>query len=456
MKAPIIGHASAGTPTEQLASFISDFDLDTAPDFVRQKASDMLLDAVASTIAGRHGDEVSQVTGAARALGQGTSTVVGGQPLSLAGAVLVNGFQTTAVNLCDMHVAALNHVTPGVLGASLGVAEQVGASGKDLLRAFLVGVETSVRLGRAINFPAFRERGWHAPGVIGTFGAAAAVASLLRLSKAQTINALGLAGSQSAGTYAAWGTPTVKFHQTRGGLSGTMAGLLAAEDFRSSADFLSHPDGGLFNTYTQDADTDEVTRGLGRDWVFDQVSLRRWPAATQFQSMIEALLDLVRDHDLALESVEAVNIQLPVETFGAFGGFGWEDKFRARLSPRYVAAAIIADRRCWLDQFEPDRLVDPVLTDFAGNRVHVVADESVPGVGVRVQVRTAGAAVALELEVPKGDPQRPLLHADIVEKFHDARQGALSDAHAERVLSGFESIESIDDVRPLIGALAAG
>jgi 2-methylcitrate dehydratase PrpD len=455
MKAPIIGHASAGSPTDQLASFISTVDLDTVPHQTRAKGSDMLLDAVASAIAGRHGDEIRQVTGAARALGQGASTVIGGQPLSLAGAVLVNGFQTTAVNLCDMHVPALNHVTPGVLGASLGIAEQVGASGKDLLRAFLVGLETSVRIGRAINFPAFRERGWHAPGVIGTFGAAAAVASLLGLNKAQTINALGLAGSQSAGTYAAWGTPTVKFHQTRGGLSGTMAGLLAAEDFRSSQDFLAHPDGGLFTTYSQDADADEVTGGLGQDWVFDQVSLRRWPAAMQFQSMIEALLDMVREHDLVMESVEAVNIQLPVETFDAFGGFGWEDKFRARLSPRYVAAAIIADRRCWLDQFEPDRLVDPVLVDFAANRVHVVSDESVPGVGVRVQVRTSGTTVALDLDVPKGDPQRPLAHQDIVGKFHDARQGALSDEHAGRVLSGFESIESIDDVRPLIRELAA-
>lgn len=455
MKAPILGHTGAGSVTEQLASFISGLDFDAVPADIRQKGADMLLDAVASAIAGRHGDEISQITAASRALGDGTSTVIAGKPMSLSGAVLVNGFQTTAVNLCDMHVPALNHVGPGVLGASLGLAEQVGASGKDLLRAFMVGVETSVRIGRAINFPAFRERGWHAPGVIGTFGAAASAATLLGLTKEQTVAALGIAGSQSAGTYAAWGTPTVKFHQTRGGLSGTIAGLLAKENFRSSGDFLDHPDGGLFHTYTQNAHAERLTSGLGSEWHFGEASLRRWPAATQFQSMIEALLELAAEHDLTLDNVEALNIQLPVDTYGAFGDFGWEDKFRARLSPRYVAAAIIADRRCWLDQFDPAHLSDAALTGFAGERVHVVADESVPGVGVRIQVRTAEGDVSAQLDDPKGGSERPLTHDDIVEKFHDARAGAFTDEQAQQVIAGFESIETNPDVRSLIGSLGA-
>ena len=58
-------------------------------------------------------------------------------------------------------------------------------------------------------------------------------------------NAFGLAGSQSAGTFAHWGTPTIKFHQSRGALSGLMAAWLAQTGFEASPDILTAPDGGL-------------------------------------------------------------------------------------------------------------------------------------------------------------------------------------------------------------------
>src|SRR5207245_1277784 len=78
---------------------------------------------------------------------------------------------------------------------------------------------------------AFRAKGWHGPGVLGPFGAAAAVGRLRRFDTETMAKAFGLAGSQAAGTFAAWGTPTVKFHQCRGALSGLLAALLAEQKF---------------------------------------------------------------------------------------------------------------------------------------------------------------------------------------------------------------------------------
>lgn len=456
MKAPVLGHSSDDSPTHHLASFVSQLDYDSVPVAAREKAVDILLDSIASALAGRYGDETAQIGALARAMGgSGDSTVIAGDPLSLVGAVLLNGYQVTAVTLCDMHIAALNHVTPGVIPVALAMSERAGADGRDLIRAVLVGLETSVRIGLGINFPAFRERGWHAPGVIGPFGAAAAAGSLLGLDQPRMINALGLAGSQSAGTYAAWGTPTVKFHQARGGLSGVIAGLLAAEDFRSSQDFLAHPDGGLFSTYTDGAHPSAVIDGLGDNWHFGEVNLRRWPAATQFQSIIEALLDLIAEHDPAFDDIEEVRVRLPTDVFDAFGGFGWEDKFRARLSPRYVAAVVLADRRCWVEQFQAERLADSSLTDFARDRVHVEADPSIGGVGATVEVRVNGQVKTVTCAVPKGDGTRPLTRQEIIGKFHDARAGFMSDADGERFLDGIANLESVSDVRPLIALLGS-
>jgi 2-methylcitrate dehydratase PrpD len=272
----------------------------------------------------------------------------------------------------------------------------------------------------------------------------------------QMINAFGLAGSQSAGTYAAWGTPTVKFHQARGGVSGLIAALLASEDFLSSQDILTHPDGGIFGTYSDGGDPSTVTEGLGKDWRFGEVNLRRWPAATQFQSIIEATLELIEEYDPSFADIEDVRLALPQDVFDAFGGFGWEDKFRARLSPRYVAAVVLADRRCWVDQFQAERLADPVLTDFARDRVRVEPDPALTGVGARVEVRIDGDLLTVTCPVPKGDGTRPLNRDEIVSKFHDARAGVISDVEAERLLDGLTNLGEVDDVRPLIGLLGRG
>src|SRR4029077_2725510 len=109
-----------------------------------------------------------------------------------------------------------------------------------LICAVAAGFETTVRVGLGTRYPAFRAKGWHSPGVIGPFGGAAAAGKLLGLDAERQRNGLGLAGSQSAGTFAHWGTPTIKFHQSRGALSGLLAAVLAGTGFLSSTEVLNH------------------------------------------------------------------------------------------------------------------------------------------------------------------------------------------------------------------------
>lgn len=456
MKSPILGHGPHDSATFRLAALASDLDYESIPEMARERAKDILLDSIASAVAGRHGDETALISATAHAaFGSGDSTVVAGEPLSLLGSVLINGYEITALTMCDMHVAALNHVTPSVVSAALAMAEREGSPGRDLVRAVLVGLETSVRIGLSINFEAFRERGWHAPGVIGPFGAANAASSILGLDRATAINALGLAGSQSAGTYAAWGTPTVKFHQTRGGVSGVLGALLASEGFQASQDIITHPDGGLFSTYTEGASPERLVEGLGESFVFDQINLRRWPAATQFQSIIEALLEVLADNDLDIAEISQARVSLPTDVYEAFGGFGWEDKFNARLSPRYVTAVVLADGRCWVEQFQQERLEDPDVTGFAGSKVVVKADQTLHGVGARVEIDTGSGVFTATCPVPKGDAQRPLPRDEIVAKFHDAREGLFDDGRADEIVDGILGLDDVDDVRPLIRLLGA-
>ena len=104
--------------------------------------------------------------------------------------------------------------------------------------------------------------------------------------------AFGLAGSQAAGTFAAWGTPTVKFHQCRGALSGLMAALLAQQKFVATREFLTAKDGGLYNTYVDGGQPDLATADLGGRWELERIAMRLWPSATLIQGMNTALFDL--------------------------------------------------------------------------------------------------------------------------------------------------------------------
>ena len=108
--------------------------------------------------------------------------------------------------------------------------------------------------------------------------------------------AFGLAGSQAAGTFAAWGTPTVKFHQCRGALAGLMAALLAEQKFLATREFLTHKDGGLYNTYSDGGRPEAATGDLGKRWELDAIALRLWPSASQIQGMNTALFDLVEQN----------------------------------------------------------------------------------------------------------------------------------------------------------------
>ena len=443
------------TPTSELAAFIADLTYDDLPERVRERVKDLFLDALASALAGQRGDETAQIGALARAIGASDeASVIGGERLSLGGATLLNGYLITAVTVCDVHRPTLFHVTPEVVPPALAVAERDGRNGKDLLLAMAAGLETATRAAVGTNYPAFRARGWHSPGVVGPFGGAAAVGKLLGLDRERQRNAFGLAGSQSAGTFAHWGTPTIKFHQCRGALSGLMAGLLGEQGFKASEEILAHPDGGIYNAYSDGGRPAAVTEGLGERWELEQISLRLWPAASSIQSAITGLFGLIERHDVRPAGVARVRIGLSETVFNLHGTLGWEDKFRALLSMRYVAAIVLHDRRCWLEQFEPARFTDPAVDRFARERVVVEVDPSVEGTGAVVEIRTADGAVHVDRRVvSKGDAADPLSREEIREKFRTAAEGLLSGDAVERVLRMCEELEGVGNVRELLAGV---
>ncbi|MGZ5233526.1 MAG: MmgE/PrpD family protein, partial [Burkholderiales bacterium] len=184
--------------TATLARFASEITYDDIPERVREYAKDLLLDALACALAGYMGEDTPKVTRFAAQIAQSQeSSIIGGGKLSLSGATILNGFLITAVSMCDVYRPTATHLQPVIVSPSLAIAERDGASGRDLLVALVSGFETAVRIAAGVDYPAFRKRGWHGPGTIGPFGAAAAVGRLLDFDADEMATAFGLAGSQS-------------------------------------------------------------------------------------------------------------------------------------------------------------------------------------------------------------------------------------------------------------------
>lgn len=449
---------SASTaPTTELAQFVAGLRYEGIPDVIRERVKHIILDTIASAIAGRQGDEVKQIRALAMALGTSKdATIIGGDQLSLAGATLLNGYLVTAVTVCDVHRPTLYHTTPQVIPPALAIAERDGADGKALITAVTAGLETSVRVALGTRYSAFRARGWHSPGVVGPFGGAAAVGSLLGLSAELQRNAFALAGSQSAGTFAHWGTPTIKFHQCRGALSGLMAGLLGAQGFLASKEILTHKDGGIYNTYSDGGDPQAVTAALGDEWRLEQIALRLWPAASSAQSVITALLTLARTHNLKPNDIAEVKVGLSKTVYDMHGTLAWDDKFKALLSVPYITSVVLHDRACWLDQFEPARIKDKAVDTFARDRVKVELDPAIEGTACIVKIRTVTDKIYNDQRmIAKGDPGDPLTREEIEGKLRTASRGVLSDAAVKRIIDIVNGLEELSDVRELTTALRA-
>ena len=443
-------------PTRTLAGFAAGLSLDAIPEDAREFTKLLLLDALACALAGHRGEETAQLDAMARALGASEeASVIGGTRRSLAGATLLNGYLVTAVTMCDVHRATLTHITPEIVPAALAIAERDDASGRDLLAALAAGCEITTRIGIGLDYPVFRAKGWHGPGVIGPFGSAAAVGRLRGFDSETMARAFALAGSQSAGTFAAWGTPTVKFHQCRGALSGLMAALLAEQGFVATDEILTAPDGGLYNTYAEGGLPDDAVADLGTRWELCRIALRLWPAATPLQDVITALDDLVGRHDVAFGEIEKVRISVSKTPFDMHGGFStYAAKFEALLSAHYVSAVYLRDRAVTLAQFEPACYDDPGLRRFAAERVEVVHDPDLVGGQALADIVTKdGGALSGRCDHPLGTPENPLSRAQVEDKFRTYAEPILSSAVAEDVIGAVGALETLASARSLVDML---
>ena len=221
---------------------------------------------------------------------EGSASVLGtDRTASPVTAALWNGTASHALDYDDTVLALPGHVTAPLLPGLLALAETRGASGRDVLTAFVLGVEVMCRVSRAVA-PGHYRAGWHATATLGRLGGAAACGRLLGLDPEGIDRAVGLAAAQLGGVHESFGTMGKPFQVGRAAADGLLSAMLAARGVTGPAGILDRP--AWARRLSPDWTPARLADGLGHDWAVNEVFFKRFPCCFATHAALTALLDL--------------------------------------------------------------------------------------------------------------------------------------------------------------------
>lgn len=430
------------------------------PDRVRQTAAEHLLDGFGTALAALRLGAARPALEVARALGgPPEATVIGDEDCRGApAAALANGTLVHALDYDDTHAVGLVHATSVVLPAAFAVGQQVGATGRQVLDATVVGLETVCRVAAAAPH-GFHARGLHATMVAGVFSSALVAARLTGLSAQVTTSALGIAGSSAGGLLAFLGTgaSTKQLHPGFASQAGILAARLAASGATGPDTVLDGPHGIYQALAAGSADPAEVTRDLGSRWETERIGIKLFPACQLSHATLGALQAAQTAEPVTANQVELVRADVHPDAAAVVCDPARDlahpsSPYAAKFSLPWSAAALLLDGRLGLDSYSEDALGRADVAELAA-RIHgeVVnapgAAADAPG-RVRLLLRDGRQLVGEVEGTPAGG--RPRLGRDALLAKLTTNAGA----PVEELVALLESLDDQPDVHGVLAEAA--
>lgn len=446
--------------TELIASRLADFTetLDGAaiPGTVRERARYLILDAVGIALASTQYDFSHRTLSALREFGSGDGDVIGYPTarLALRDAVMMNGFLIHGLDYDDTHTAGVIHATASCFPTALGIAAEIGASGRDLLTAYVAGMEVVTRLG-SVAKGGFHQVGFHPTGLIGAFGCALIAGKLKGATAKQLAHAQGIVLSMAAGSleFLQDGAWTKRMHPGWAGVAGITAATLARNGFigpKATYEgrfglFPSH-----LGVHFDPANLGLATEGLDRIWEVEKVAVKPLPACHFTHACADAAVALRTAHGIRPEQIERVRALIPAEVVKTVcepvhHKQKPQNSYDAQFSIPFAVASGLVHGRFGLAELEPDALNDATTLAVA-RKVDYEPDpnSAFPKYysGEVVVTLKDGRELRHREHMNRGASDCPLSASDILAKFEENGGMALGPAHVARVA---EAVLGLDD-----------
>ena len=386
--------------------------------------------------------------------------------LSPEGAALYNGTMAHWEEYDDATFGMAGHPSVVIMPALFAAAENFGGSGKDFVTAYVAGFETCAKVGRLIN-PSSIVMGYHPTAIIGTIGAAVAIANLLRFDPKQTENAIGIAASYSSGLRPQLGFMVKPLHaglSTRGGLSAallTRAGFGSAENIIDGKHGFAHAfTGGKPNDFEAQA----ARIGKPFEILDPGIAFKIFPSNFHTQAGIVAALQMVKEDGVKADDVERVRclgnhmMQHSLWNDNPQGGL------EGKLSLHYCIAAALVDGQVEVEQFREDRVHDPKIRDIIRRvtlephpdmaNLDFTKGKDFLGMEVVITLKN-GKTVSRHIKSGFSVPglQGTELHPDLVAQFTRNAKRVMPESAMKTCLDGVRSLDKLATAKELLETL---
>ncbi|MBO1012686.1 MmgE/PrpD family protein [Achromobacter sp. SD115] len=443
----------------ELAAFAANLRYEDIPAPVLRRAEDLLLDCLASILAGASARAVQAIDRYAAAMGpaDGPSEVlITRRRTTPLFAAMVNAAAAHVVEQDDVHNGSVFHPAAVVFPPALAVAQALGRSGRDLLVASVAGYEVGIRVGEFLGRSHYKI--FHTTGTAGTLAAAVTTGRLLNLSPEEMLHALGSAGTQAAGLWEFLrdAADSKQLHTAKAAADGITAAYLAREGFTGARHILEGPQGMAAGMST-DADPSRLCDRLGERWALAETSFKFHASCRHTHPAADALQQALRDNNLTEADVERVVAHVHQGAIDVLGPVvNPQTVHQSKFSMGTVLALIARQGRAGLAEFDAG-LDDPGVAAFRG-KVEMELDAEVDGaypqrwIGKVTVYTRDGRKLHGRVDEPKGDPGNTLSRAEIEDKTLSL--GRYADAATEQELRGLIAaiwnLEKAEKLEPLL------
>jgi 2-methylcitrate dehydratase PrpD len=471
---PASGAAFPQTPglTEYVGRFVTTTTYEEIPEQVIELGKKSILDGLGLALAGSRAESGSISRKYVEQIGvcNGKATIIGSaQKTSPRFAALLNGISIHADDFDDTQLAAakdrvyglLMHPTVPVLPAIFALAEQRSVTGKDWMLAYHVGAEVECKIAEAIS-PRHYQDGFHTTGTCGPFGSAAACSKLLKFDRSKTLNALGLAASQSGGLRENFGTMTKPFQAGHAAEGGLVSAELVALGW-TAAEQILEADRGFFHAAGGSYDPSAIMNRLGKPWTFASpgVSLKPYPSGSLTHPAMTELARLMQAHDIQAAQVEKVDIGANHNMTTTLLHHQPKTGLEAKFSMEFCLAILLLERKAGLGQFS-NKVVQRSDVQEMIRRVNFYVDPEAESAGYDKMTsilkihRKDGSVITGRADFAKGSPVNPMSFDEAATKFRGCAEFAeWPKAKTEKIIAFTRALEAAPDMSELSPLLTA-
>jgi 2-methylcitrate dehydratase PrpD len=434
----------------KISRYIVQTDLSQIPAEIIEKAKYCILDGIGCALYGQEFDAAKILLRLAEEYnGRPEASILGvGKKAPASTAAKVNG---TAMHVADFDDSSVNfrgHPTAVVLPPAIALCESGLKSGKDLLLAYILGVEVGGKLGKVMGWSHY-EAGWHGTGTIGTIASAVASAKALELTEEKTGHALAIAASGACGIRENFGTMVKSLHAGQASAAGVLAALLAERGYQGSLTAFEGKSG-FWRAYKGEKEIGRWVNELKEPDTIAGVMFKRYPSCAATHPALDALEDLMKAHPFTWKEVEELKCLVTPVTTSVLIHPDPRSGLEAKFSLPYCVAAFLVHGKLDLSNFEEGALDDEKVRECM-KRVKMIPDNDLEELiktkdilaPTEVQVRLKEQTISKRMLEAKGGASNPVTKAEIIEKFRICAGRNLT---AEKVETAIEVVSSLENV----------